>query len=121
MDDAGASTDNGAAIQVFACNKTAAQSWAWNSDDGTLRVLNKCLDVTGGATTSGTLLQLWGCNGTGAQEWRWRQQPTARGSRSQTVTILRVRFGGCPEVGRSRLKNNRFFSNSRADRSRLNR
>jgi glucoamylase len=74
MDDAGASTDNGAAIQVFACNKTAAQSWAWNSDDGTLRVLNKCLDVTGGATTSGTLLQLWDCNGTGAQEWRWRQQ-----------------------------------------------
>ena len=74
IDDAGASTDNGAAIQVFACNKTAAQSWAWNSDAGTLRVLNKCLDVTGGATISGTLLQLWDCNGTGAQEWRWRQQ-----------------------------------------------
>ena len=27
-DDAGASTDDGAAIQVFACNKTAARSWA---------------------------------------------------------------------------------------------
>ena len=74
IDDAGASTDNGAAIQIFACNGTAAQSWAWNSDDGTLRVLNKCLDVTGGATASGTPLQLWDCNGTGAQEWRWRQQ-----------------------------------------------
>ena len=54
IDDAGASTDDGAAIQVFACNKTAAQSWAWNSADGTLRALNKCLDVTGGATASGT-------------------------------------------------------------------
>ena len=74
IDDAGASTDNGAAIQLFACNKTAAQSLAWNSDDGTLRALNKCLDVTGGATASGTPLQLWDCNGTGAQEWRWRQQ-----------------------------------------------
>ena len=61
-------------IQIFACNKTAAQSWAWNSDDGTLRALNKCLDVTGGATASGTPLQIWDCNGTGAQEWRWRQQ-----------------------------------------------
>ena len=74
IDDAGASTDNGTAIQIFACNKTVAQSWAWNSDDGTLRALNKCLDVTGGATASGTPLQLWDCNGTGAQEWRWRQQ-----------------------------------------------
>jgi hypothetical protein len=45
MDDAGASTDDGAAIQVFACNDTAAQSWTWNSADGTLRALNKCLDV----------------------------------------------------------------------------
>jgi glucoamylase len=74
IDDAGASADDGAAIQLFACNGTAAQSWAWNSADGTLRALNKCLDVTGGATTSGTPLQLWVCNGTGAQEWRWRQQ-----------------------------------------------
>ena len=74
LDDAGASTDDGAAIQVFACNGTAAQSWAWNSEDGTLRALSKCLDVTGGATASGTPLQLWDCNGTGAQEWRWRQQ-----------------------------------------------
>ena len=74
LDDAGASTDDGAAIQVFACNGTAAQSWAWNSEDGTLRALNKCLDVTGGATANGTPLQLWDCNGTGAQEWRWRQQ-----------------------------------------------
>jgi glucoamylase len=74
IDDAGASTDDGAAIQVFACNGTAAQSLAWNSDDGTLRALNKCLDVTDGATASGTPLQLWDCNGTGAQEWRWRQQ-----------------------------------------------
>jgi hypothetical protein len=34
--DAGASTDNGAAVQVFTCNGMGAQSWAWNSGDGTL-------------------------------------------------------------------------------------
>jgi glucoamylase len=74
IDDAGASTNDGAAIQLFACNGTVAQNWTWSSDDGTLRLLNKCLDVTGGAIASGTPLQLWDCNGTGAQEWRWRQQ-----------------------------------------------
>jgi glucoamylase len=74
IDDAGANTDNGTAIQLFACNGTVAQNWAWSSADGTLRALNKCLDVTGGATASGTPIQLWDCNGTGAQEWRWRQQ-----------------------------------------------
>src|SRR5580693_9154330 len=30
--------------------------------------------------------------------------PTAQGLRSQTVTTLQVRFGGCPEVGRPRLR-----------------
>ena len=74
IDDAGANTDNGTAVQLFACNGTVAQNWTWSSPDGTLRALNKCLDVTGGATASGTPLQLWDCNGTAAQEWRWRQQ-----------------------------------------------
>ena len=66
--------DNGSTIQIFTCNGTGAQGWAWNSSDGTLRALDKCMDVTGGATASGTAVQLWECNGTGAQEWRWRQQ-----------------------------------------------
>jgi hypothetical protein len=36
--------------------------------------------------------------------------PTARGLRSQTVTTMRVRFGGCLEgVGRSRLKTTGSF------------
>jgi hypothetical protein len=74
IDDAGANTDNGTSIQLFSCNGTAAQNWAWSSSDGTLRALDKCLDVTGGATASGTPIQLWECNGTGAQQWRWRQQ-----------------------------------------------
>jgi hypothetical protein len=66
--------DDGAAIQISICNGADAQIWAWNSDAGALRTLNKCMDVTGGGTASGTLVQLWDCNGTGAQEWRWRRQ-----------------------------------------------
>jgi Ricin-type beta-trefoil lectin domain len=74
IDDAKAATTNGNAIQIFACNGTNAQSWTWNSGDGTLRVLGKCMDVTNGATVNSTLVQLFDCNGTGAQEWRWRKQ-----------------------------------------------
>jgi glucoamylase len=74
IDDAGASTNDGTAVQIWTCNGTNAQSWAWNSADGTLRALGKCMDVTGGGTADGTQIQLWDCNGTAAQEWRWRQQ-----------------------------------------------
>lgn len=74
IDDAGGGTNNGTAIQLWTCNATNAQSWAWNSGDGTLRVLGKCMDVTGGGTANGTKIQLWNCNGTGAQQWRWRNQ-----------------------------------------------
>jgi glucoamylase len=74
IDDAAASTNNGAAIQIWTCNGTNAQSWTWSSGAGTLRILDKCIDVTGGATANGTKIQLWDCNGTGAQQWRWRQQ-----------------------------------------------
>jgi glucoamylase len=74
IDDAGASTNNGAAIQIWTCNGTNAQSWTWSSGAGTLGILDKCIDVTGGGTANGTKIQLWDCNGTGAQQWRWRQQ-----------------------------------------------
>lgn len=74
IDDAGAGTNDGTAIQIWMCNGTSAQSWTWNSSDGTLRVLGKCMDVTGGGTANGTQIQLWDCNGTAAQEWRWRNQ-----------------------------------------------
>jgi glucoamylase len=74
IDDAGASTNDGTAIQIWTCNATSAQSWIWNSGDGTLRAFDKCMDVAGGGTANGTQIQLWDCNGTGAQQWRWRRQ-----------------------------------------------
>jgi hypothetical protein len=74
IDDAGARTNNGTAIQIWMCNGTSAQNWTWNSGDGTLRALGKCMDVTSGGTANGTRIQLWDCNGTGAQQWRWRNQ-----------------------------------------------
>ncbi|MFI2205587.1 lectin [Streptomyces sp. NPDC020192] len=69
VDDAGAGTSNGTAVQVYTCNGTDAQTWKV-VPDGTLQVLNDCMDVTDGATTSGTKIQLHTCNGTEAQQWR---------------------------------------------------
>lgn len=92
IDDAGASTNNGTAIQIWTCNAASAQSWTWSSGNGTLRVLDKCIDVTGGGTGNGTLIQLWDCNGSGAQEWRWRQQ--SRLINPQSGRCLDVTGGG---------------------------
>ena len=92
VDDAGASTNNGTAIQISTCNGRSGQSWRWNSGDGTLRVLGKCMDVTGGAVANGTPIQLWDCNGTGAQEWRWRNQ--TRLVNPQSGRCLDVTGGG---------------------------
>jgi glucosylceramidase len=68
VDVAGASTANGAAIQLWTCNGTGAQSWTVGTD-ATLRALGKCLDVTGAGVANGTKIQLYECNGTAAQAW----------------------------------------------------
>lgn len=101
IDDAGAGTNNGTAVQIWTCNATSAQSWTWHSDDGTLRVFNKCMDVTGGGTVNGTQIQLWDCNGTGAQEWRWRQQ--SRLVNQQSGRCLEVTDGGTGDGTRLQL------------------
>jgi lysophospholipase L1-like esterase len=63
------SSANGTAVQLYGCNRTAAQSWTPYSD-GTLRALGKCLDATGGGTADGTLTDLYDCNGSGGQVWQ---------------------------------------------------
>ncbi len=77
VDVAGASTTNGAAVQIYACNGTNAQRWTVGTD-GTLRALGKCADVTGASTANGAKIQLWDCNGTGAQVWQAQAGGTLR-------------------------------------------
>ncbi|GLX94111.1 ricin-type beta-trefoil lectin domain protein [Herbidospora sp. NBRC 101105] len=70
IDVAGASTANGAAVQLYTCNGTAAQQWT-RPGDGTVRAFGKCLDVTGQSTANGAQLQLWTCGGTANQQWTY--------------------------------------------------
>ncbi|UOZ08005.1 ricin-type beta-trefoil lectin domain protein [Amycolatopsis sp. WQ 127309] len=68
LDVASGSSANGAAVQLYDCNGSAAQQWTVGTD-GTLRALGKCLDVTGQSTADGAQLQLWDCGGTANQRW----------------------------------------------------
>ena len=68
VDIAGASSANGAAVQLYTCNGTGAQQWTVGTDN-TLRALGKCMDVTAAGTANGTKVQLYDCNGSNAQKW----------------------------------------------------
>jgi chitinase len=69
VDVAAASSADGTAVQLYACNGTAAQKWTVGS--GTIQALGKCLDVTAASTANCAKVQLYTCNGTGAQAWTY--------------------------------------------------
>ncbi|HUE23429.1 MAG TPA: ricin-type beta-trefoil lectin domain protein, partial [Bryobacteraceae bacterium] len=102
IDDAGAGTNNGTAIQILTCNSANSQNWNWSSVDGTLRTLGKCMDVTNGAITNGTQIQLWDCNGTGSQEWRWRSQTSL--VNPQSGRCLAITGGGTADATRLEIR-----------------
>ncbi|MEV0619198.1 ricin-type beta-trefoil lectin domain protein [Nonomuraea sp. NPDC050404] len=68
VDVAGGSSADGAAVQLYTCNGTAAQQWT-RPGDGTLRALGKCMDVRDHGTADGSQLQLWSCTGAANQQW----------------------------------------------------
>jgi GH25 family lysozyme M1 (1,4-beta-N-acetylmuramidase)/protocatechuate 3,4-dioxygenase beta subunit len=69
LNDAGNSSKNGAAQDIWTCNSSAAQKWTIVAD-GTIRIHGRCLDVSHGGTASGTAVDIWACNGSGAQQWQ---------------------------------------------------
>ena len=80
-DIAGASTANGAKVQLWADNGGANhQQWRPVANgEGLWRLVarhsGKCLDVTDGSTANGVQLQQWDCNGNPAQVFRIVEQP----------------------------------------------
>ncbi len=68
LDNNAAKIVNGNKIQLYDCNKTAAQNWTIPGD-GTLRIQGYCLDVPGASKKQETVVQLYQCNGTVAQKW----------------------------------------------------
>lgn len=58
---------DGLNIQLYTCNGTQAQQWAWNEDYSIQNLNNnKCLDNANG---DGVTIRLWTCNGSAAQKF----------------------------------------------------
>ncbi|MCR5294580.1 MAG: RICIN domain-containing protein [Lachnospiraceae bacterium] len=76
IDVAGGSVKNGANVQLYSSNGTAAQQFSLDYlGDGWYTILNakaeKALDVAGGRVRSGANIQLYTPNQTSAQKWRF--------------------------------------------------
>jgi beta-glucanase (GH16 family) len=78
MDLSGANAFNGARVQIWSANGTAAQRWVFSNSGvtpaGNYRISSAvngsfCLDVAAAGTANGTRVQLYQCNGTNAQSW----------------------------------------------------
>ena len=75
LDVASASTSNGAKVQLYKANGTAAQSFHLSFDEATgfYTITNnnsgKVLDLPSAATSNGTKIQQYASNGTLAQKW----------------------------------------------------
>lgn len=71
LDVQGGSTASGVPVQLYDCNRSAAQVWKYDPGTKALVVYGtRCLDITGGGTLkSGTKVQSYACNGTNAQKW----------------------------------------------------
>ncbi|MDR3037266.1 MAG: RICIN domain-containing protein [Coriobacteriales bacterium] len=75
IDIQGASTANGAKVQIWESNNTSAQRFSFTrGTDGyyTIKNINsgKVLDVAGGVATPGCVINQYAPNGTNAQKWR---------------------------------------------------
>jgi beta-glucanase (GH16 family) len=87
IDIPGANPVDGARLQMYDCNGTAAQQWAFNGD-GTVRAMGKCMDPAGAGSGNGTPIQLVGCNGNAVQRF------TLNGSGD----LVNVSSGRCVDI-----------------------
>jgi beta-glucanase (GH16 family) len=88
IDVPGAASTDGARLQIYDCNGTAAQQWQFASD-GTVRALGKCMDAAAAGTADGTAVQLYTCNGTNAQKF----------TLSAAGDLVNVNANKCVDVG----------------------
>lgn len=96
LDIAGASTADGARIQLYDCNRSKAQTWI-NEPQSNSRIRGlggtKCLDISGGVIQSGTKVQSYRCNGSSAQKWTVRADGTIRPTANTSLCLDAVNGG----------------------------
>jgi beta-glucanase (GH16 family) len=94
IDIPGANPADGTLAQMYDCNGSAAQLWAFQSD-GTLRAMGKCMDPAGGALTNGTPIQIVTCNG----------NPVQRFTLSSAGDLVNISANRCVDIKDNNLAN----------------
>jgi len=69
VDVPGATTTNGTQVQLWDCDGSAKQRWAYGASKQLTVYGNKCLDASGGGTANGTTVIIWDCHGGLNQQW----------------------------------------------------
>ncbi len=101
LDVAGGSFDDGANVQQYVWNNTAAQRWrietVANVTNGAVQIVNqrsgKCLDINERSTVAGANIHQWQCHGKENQQWRFTR---TSGAASQGSTGVFNRPGPAP-------------------------
>jgi hypothetical protein len=79
VDVPGASTSNGAQIQLWDCHGNTNQRWTHTASRQLTVYGNKCLDASGQGTSNGTRVVIWDCNGQANQQWNVNSNGTITG------------------------------------------
>ena len=77
-----ATTANGTQVQLWDCDGSAKQRWAYTAGRQLMVYGNKCLDASGNGTTNGTAVIIWDCNGQTNQQWNVNANGTITGVQS---------------------------------------
>ena len=86
IDIPAANPADGARLQMWDCNGTAAQQWSFNGD-GTVRAMGKCMDPAGAGTANRTPIQLVTCNGNPVQRFQYVNNELRNTSSGRCVDI----------------------------------
>ncbi|GIJ29319.1 hypothetical protein Vqi01_44810 [Micromonospora qiuiae] len=78
----GATTANGAQVQLWDCSGGTHQRWTYTASKQLTVYGNKCLDASGAGTTNGTAVIIWDCHGGLNQQWNINADGTITNAQS---------------------------------------
>jgi hypothetical protein len=82
VDVPNATTVNGTQVQLWDCDGSAKQRWAYTAGKQLTVYGNKCLDASGNGTTNGTPVIIWDCHGGLNQQWNVNAEGTVTSAQS---------------------------------------
>lgn len=87
LDVAGRVNANGTNVQIFDCNGTDAQDWAFLPNGSIRNIMGRCLDIAGAVNANGANVQIWDCNNTAAQIWTYSADGVIRNTLGRCLDV----------------------------------